>query len=118
MGCVACTEPQCLYKGALYPFFFFLTVYVYVENAPIFQISVFMNCVECKEQKLQRVSCKIPFNICCYLHLVRVLPGTKHILALVIKNNHNSSQLTFLNDSDFNTYVPFHLIEYATLHKL
>jgi len=20
MGCMACTEPQCLYKGALYPF--------------------------------------------------------------------------------------------------
>ena len=73
-----------------------------------------MNWVEHKEQKLQCVSCKIPFNICCYLHPVRVLPGTKRILALMIKNYHNCSQLTFLNDSDFNTYVPFHLVKCAS----
>jgi len=94
---------------------FFFTVRVDVESAPIFQIYVLMNWVECKEQKLQINSCKIPFNICCYLHVVRGFPGTKHILAFVIKTNHNSLLLTFLNDSDFNTYVPFHLIKCASL---
>jgi len=26
MGRMACTEPQCLYKGALYPFYCYVTV--------------------------------------------------------------------------------------------
>jgi hypothetical protein len=67
MGRTACTEPQCLYKGALY---LAVELYLYSPYGPY---------------GLYRTS--VPLQGCTLLlHLLSGLPGLQYILVTVIRN--------------------------------
>ena len=77
MGRTSCTEPQCLYKGALYLFIhkrdcnvYFSKIYV----APLVYETINSVCFKTKEGQRTRVVrlCTFPFSLMKKVHCLRV----------------------------------------------